>query len=431
MNKWFKNAYILGKNGLEKNSIVIKDGHLYFADDYDGGGLDGIEEIDCEGLTIAPSFVDPHVHLREPGASYKETIKSGTEAAAKGGYSHVFSMPNVSPAPATLEGLQKQLDIIKEAAVINVLPYGTITSEGNGRSGLSDMECLAAYVRGFSDDGRGVQERELMKAAMLKAKELDRLIVAHCEDESLLKNGYIHDGEYARIHRHRGICSESEWGQVERDVALAKETGCSYHVCHISAKETVDIIRRAKSDGVDVSCETAPHYLILTDMDLKEEGRFKMNPPIRSIQDRAELLRGIADGTIDMIATDHAPHSADEKSGGLEKSLFGIVGLEIAFSLLYTYLVKKGIISLERLVELMSYAPAKRFKIPEIQKFISHGMPANITILDLNKKYIIDPESFVTMGRATPFGGYEVQGEVVYTVVNGKTVYSALSRKAR
>lgn len=362
---------------------------------------------------IFPGFCDVHVHLRQPGFSYKETIKSGTQASAHGGYTTVFSMPNLKPVPDSAEHLKEQLDIIKKDAVINVLPYGAITVGQNGEE-LSDMEGMAKDVIAFSDDGRGVQSEEMMKEAMLRAKALGKIIVAHCEDNSLLHGGYIHDGVYASEHSHRGICSESEWGPIKRDLELCKQTGCAYHVCHISCKESVELIRQAKAQGVDVTCETGPHYLILTDVDLKEDGRFKMNPPLRSKEDRQALIEGVLDGTIDMIATDHAPHSQEEKSRGLEKSAFGIVGIETAFQLLYTHLVKKNIISLERLVELLAVNPRKRFGLEYDNSF---------TVWDLDKKTVINPSDFLSMGKATPFEGEEVFGECELTVCNGKTAY--------
>lgn len=362
---------------------------------------------------IFPGFCDVHVHLRQPGFSYKETIKSGTQASAHGGYTTVFSMPNLKPVPDSAEHLKEQLDIIKKDAVINVLPYGAITVGQNGEE-LSDMEGMAKDVIAFSDDGRGVQSEEMMKEAMLRAKALGKIIVAHCEDNSLLHGGYIHDGVYASKHSHRGICSESEWGPIKRDLELCRQTGCAYHVCHISCKESVELIRQAKAQGIDVTCETGPHYLILTDEDLKEDGRFKMNPPLRSKEDRQALIEGVSDGTIDMIATDHAPHSQEEKSRGLEKSAFGIVGIETAFQLLYTHLVKKNIISLERLVELLAVNPRKRFGLEYDNSF---------TVWDLDKKTVINPSDFLSMGKATPFEGEEVFGECELTVCNGKTAY--------
>ena len=362
---------------------------------------------------IFPGFCDVHVHLRQPGFSYKETIKSGTQASAHGGYTTVFSMPNLKPVPDSAEHLKEQLDIIKKDAVINVLPYGAITVGQNGEE-LSDMEGMAKDVIAFSDDGRGVQSEEMMKEAMLRAKALGKIIVAHCEDNSLLHGGYIHDGVYASKHSHRGICSESEWKPIKRDLELCRQTGCAYHVCHISCKESVELIRQAKAQGIDVTCETGPHYLILTDEDLKEDGRFKMNPPLRSKEDRQALIEGVLDGTIDMIATDHAPHSQEEKSRGLEKSAFGIVGIETAFQLLYTHLVKKNVISLERLVELLAVNPRKRFGIEYDNSF---------TVWNLDKKTVINPSDFLSMGKATPFEGEEVFGECELTVCNGKTAY--------
>ena len=362
---------------------------------------------------IFPGFCDVHVHLRQPGFSYKETIKSGTQASAHGGYTTVFSMPNLKPVPDSAEHLKEQLDIIKKDAVINVLPYGAITVGQNGEE-LSDMEGMAKDVIAFSDDGRGVQSEEMMKEAMLRAKALGKIIVAHCEDNSLLHGGYIHDGVYASEHSHRGICSESEWKPIKRDLELCRQTGCAYHVCHISCKESVELIRQAKAQGVDVTCETGPHYLILTDEDLKEDGRFKMNPPLRSKEDRQALIEGVLDGTIDMIATDHAPHSQEEKSRGLEKSAFGIVGIETAFQLLYTHLVKKNIISLKKLIELLAVNPRKRFGLEYDNSF---------TVWDLDKKTVINPSDFLSMGKATPFEGEEVFGECELTVCNGKTAY--------
>lgn len=382
-----------------------------------GGASDTVFQFD--NCAVFPGFIDVHVHLREPGFSYKETVETGSKACARGGYSTVCSMPNLNPVPDSFGHLSEQLELIKKDAVINILPYGSITVGQNGEQ-LSDMDAMADYVCAFSDDGKGVQSDEMMRAAMLKAKSLGKMIVAHCEDNSLLNGGYIHLGKYAAEHGHRGICSESEWKPIERDLKLAAETGCAYHVCHISTKESVELIRKAKAAGVNVTCETAPHYLILSDKDLQEHGRFKMNPPLRDESDRMALLEGICDGTIDMIATDHAPHSAEEKSRGLEKSAMGIVGIETAFPLLYTYLVKENIITLDRLVELMSINPAKRFGL---NSGLCGGMPADFTVFDLNKKYTIDPEEFLSKGRATPFEGYEVFGECLMTVCGGKIAW--------
>ena len=364
--------------------------------------------------TVFPGFCDVHVHFREPGFSYKETIKTGTLAAARGGYTAVCTMPNLDPVPDSKEHLARQLEIIERDAAINVFPYGAITVGEKGEK-LADMEEIAQSVIAFSDDGRGVQSEEMMIAAMEKAKSLGKLIVAHCEVNELLRGGYIHDGVYAKAHGHRGISSESEWRQIERDCRLAKQTGCAYHVCHISTKESVDIIRRAKADGVNVSCETAPHYLLLDENDLKEDGRWKMNPPLRSSEDREALIRGMIDGTIDCIATDHAPHSADEKSRSLEKSAFGIVGIETAFPLLYTGLVKTGVITLDRLLELICVNPRKRFNIP------NNGF----SVWDLNSEYEIDPKEFISMGRATPFEGQIVFGKCMLTVCDNKTAFKA------
>ena len=379
----------------------------------DGGLLSAVENY-----IIVPGLCDVHVHFREPGFSYKETIASGSAAAAHGGYTAVCTMPNLSPVPDSAEHLQVQLDAIKRGAAIKVLPYGAITVGEKGEK-LADMEAMSDKVCAFSDDGKGVQNDEMMREAMPAAKRLGKIIAAHCEDNSLLFGGYIHDGEYARMHGHRGISSASEYKQIERDLRLAEETGCAYHVCHISTKESVELIRQAKARGVNVTCETAPHYLVLCDEDMQEDGRFKMNPPLRSREDKKALIEGIKDGTIDMIATDHAPHSAEEKGRGLEKSLMGVVGLETAFPVLYTELVTKNIITLDRLVELMSFKPKERFGIDTNNDF---------TVFDISEAYKIDPEDFLSMGRATPFAGREVFGRCLLTVHNGKVVYKAEDR---
>ncbi len=372
--------------------------------------LDGTE-IDIDSLTILPGFCDVHVHFREPGFSYKETISSGSRAAARGGYTSVCTMPNLSPVPDSAETLKVQQDIIDRDAVIGVYPYGAITKgeKGGEQSDMADMTGAVA----FSDDGRGVQSDDMMMSAMLEAKKLNKIIVAHCEVNELLKGGYIHDGQYAKKHGHRGICSMSEYAQIERDIKLAKQTGCAYHVCHISTKESVDIIRQAKKDGVDVTCETAPHYLVLDDSYLKEDGAYKMNPPLRDKSDRLALIEGILDGTIDMIATDHAPHSLEEKSRGLEKSLFGIVGLETAFPVLYTNLVLKGVISLDKLLVLLNDNPRKRFDIPF----------DGFSVWDLNSQYTIRAEQFLSKGKSSPFIGKQVYGKNILTVYKGKVVY--------
>ena len=354
-----------------------------------------------------------HVHFREPGFSYKETIASGSRAAARGGYTAVCAMPNLNPVPDSLEHLRPELDLIRDTAAIAVYPYAAITVEEKGER-LAALEELAPHVIAFSDDGRGVQDPDMMRLAMKTAKGLGKVIAAHCEDNGLLRGGYIHDGAYAAAHGHRGICSESEWGPIARDVKLTAETGCAYHVCHISCKESVNIIRRAKAAGVDVTCETAPHYLLMNENSLQEDGRFKMNPPVRSRADQEALVEGLCDGTIDMIATDHAPHSAGEKSRGLAGSAFGIVGIETAFPLLYTHLVRQGVISLEKLVDLLAVAPRKRFSIPLGEEY---------TLWDLDAAYAIDPADFLSMGRATPFAGWQVQGKCMGTVLNGRCVY--------
>lgn len=378
----------------------------------------GLSPVISKKYIIVPGLCDVHVHFREPGFSYKETIASGSAAAAHGGYTAVCTMPNLDPVPDSAEHLQVQLDAIKRGAAIKVLPYGAITVGEKGER-LADMEAISDKVCAFSDDGKGVQNDEMMREAMTAAKRLGKIIAAHCEDNSLLFGGYIHDGEYAKAHGHRGISSASEYKQIERDLRLAEETGCAYHVCHISTKESVELIRQAKAHGVNVTCETAPHYLVLCDEDMQEDGRFKMNPPLRSREDKQALIEGIKDGTIDMIATDHAPHSAEEKGRGLEKSLMGVVGLETAFPVLYTELVTKNIITFDRLVELMSFKPKERFGIDTNNDF---------AVFEIGEAYKIDPKDFLSMGRATPFAGREVFGRCLLTVHNEKVVYKAEER---
>ena len=379
----------------------------------------GLSGFDSSEYVIFPSFCDVHVHFREPGFSYKETIATGSRAAARGGYTAVCTMPNLNPVPDSVENLGIQRRLIEETACIHVYPYGAITVGEQGEA-LSDLEGMAPGVVGFSDDGRGVQSDDLMRQAMLRAKALGKPIVAHCEVNSLLRGGYIHDGDYAKAHGHRGICSESEWGQIARDLQLVKETGCAYHVCHVSAKESVALIRKAKAEGLDVTCETGPHYLVMDDSDLQEDGRFKMNPPLRSRADREALVAGIQDGTIEVIATDHAPHTAAEKARGLAGSAMGIVGLETAFPLLYKYLVLEGVITLEKLVALMSANPRRIFAL---EGGVEEGDAADFTVLDLGAEYAVDPGTFLSKGRATPFAGWKVQGRAVLTVVGGKEVY--------
>ena len=415
MNCILKNATIYTGKKFIKTDIAISGGKIEKIGDCDCS----YEKIDLEGKYIFPGFIDVHVHLREPGFSYKETIKTGTMAAARGGYTHICSMPNLNPVPDSVENINKQLDIIKKDSVIAVYPFASITKNQIGEE-LSDMDALSEFAIGFSDDGRGVQSEEMMIKAMKKAKSLDKIISAHCEDNSLLFGGYIHDGEYAKAHGHRGICSESEWGPIKRDMELLKKTGAKEHICHISAKESVEIIRQAKKDGLFVTCETGPHYLVFNDMDLIEDARFKMNPPIRSEEDRVALVEGIKDGTIDMIATDHAPHSAEEKAMGLEKSPMGIVGIETAFPVLYTELVKKGIITLEKLMELMHDNPMDRFGIGTN---IEVGEMANLCVYDLDNEYTIDKNEFLSMGKATPFDGKKVYGRCKITFYEGEIVW--------
>ena len=417
MEYLLKNGQVFTNNRFQSVDILLRDGQIAAV----GGSISsgGSVSINLGGAFVFPGLVDVHVHLREPGFSYKETIAAGTLAAAHGGYAHLGAMPNLNPVPDSRAHLQVQLEAIARDARVHVHPYGAITVGERGEE-LADLAAMAPDVLGFSDDGKGVQDSKMMERAMCLARDLGKPIVAHCEDNSLLRGGYIHDGEYARLHGHRGICSESEWGQIARDLELAKRTGCKYHVCHVSAKESVELIRRAKAEGVDVTCETGPHYLLMSDMDLQEDGRFKMNPPIRSRADREALVEGILDGTIDMIITDHAPHSAQEKSLGLEKSLMGVVGLECAFAVLYTGLVKTGILSLEKLLDLMHTAPARRFGVGTP---IAPGQPADLTVFDLEKKWTVDPEKFLSLGRATPFAGWEVQGACKMTLIGGEIAW--------
>ncbi len=412
-----KNAdvYGYGKSDLLISDSVIVD----ISASIDISSADEVYYLD--GLSVFPGFTDVHVHLCEPGFSYKETIATGTKAAARGGYTTVCSMPNLDPVPDSMANLRQQLDIIEKDAVINVVPFASLTKGQRGER-ISDMEVMARFVAGFSDDGRGVQDEDMMRLCMIKARNLNKIISAHCEDEALLHGGYIHDGEYAALNGHKGICSESEWGPIKRDIELLKETGASYHVCHVSAKESIELIRSAKSHGLDITCETGPHYLVFNDMDLREDGGFKMNPPIRAEEDRLALIEGIKDGTIDMIATDHAPHSAEEKSRGL-KSLNGIVGIETAFPVLYTELVKTGVITTDKLIELMSINPARRFGIDSGLKV---GAGANLTVFNLNDEYSITSADFLSKGKSTPFEGKRVFGKCVLTICGGRIAYSCI-----
>ncbi len=410
MKALFRGARIY-ENGMMKTQDVVFDGVSLSA--FTGDLSSFSSSLIFDNIAILPGFCDVHVHLREPGFSYKETIESGSSAAAHGGYTAVLTMPNLNPAPDSREGLDAQLAAIRRGAEIAVIPYGTITKGSLGEE-LSDMEEIAPDVVAFSDDGKGVQSDDMMRSAMLRARSLGKMIVAHCEDNSLLCGGYIHDGRYAREHGHKGICSESEWRQIARDIELLRDTGAAYHVCHVSTKESVEIIRHAKAEGIDITCETAPHYLTLDDSVLEEDGRFKMNPPLRDASDREALIAGLLDGTVDMIATDHAPHSFEEKSRGLEGSLMGVVGIETAFPVIYTELVKKGIITLERAVELLSVKPRERFGIQTDVGF---------TVFDLGEEYTVDPERFLSKGRSTPYKDARVYGKCLATVYSGKAVY--------
>ena len=414
----FKGGTVI-RNGKSERCDVVVRGKLIEQIAANVEPVEGDRVIDCNGLVLSAGLVDLHVHLREPGFSAKETIATGTAAAAHGGFTTVCSMPNLAPAPDSVETLKLQQDIIDRDAIIKVLPYATITRKRYGRE-LVDFELLAPMAAGFSDDGSGVQDEAVMRQAMEAAVKNNTLIAAHCEVDELLRGGYIHDGEYAAQHGHKGICSESEWAQIERDIAIAEELGCRYHVCHISTKESVELIRQAKSRGVKITCETGPHYLTMCDMDLQEDGRFKMNPPIRSAADRDALVEGLKDGTIDVVATDHAPHTADEKSRGLALSAMGVVGLETSFPVIYTHLVRKGIISLEKCIEVMAEAPRRIFSLGE---GLEEGAAADIALFDLNAEWDVDPEKFHSAGRATPFQGWHLWGECCLTMVDGEIVY--------
>ncbi|MDD6604085.1 MAG: dihydroorotase [Eubacteriales bacterium] len=418
-----KDASVYTGAGFDKLDILIKNSFI----DTIGTSIpsDGVDVVfNAQDKYLIPGFVDVHVHLREPGFCYKETIASGTAACAAGGYTAVCPMPNLNPAPDSVENIKKEQDIIDRDAVINVYPFASITKGRRGGGETVDFESLKDLAVGFSDDGTGVQEDAVMERAMTECARLDKVISAHCEVNELLRGGYIHDGEYCRQHGHKGICSASEYLQIERDCRLAEKTGVQYHVCHISAKESVDIIRKAKARGVRVTCETGPHYLTMCDMDLQEDGRFKMNPPIRSNEDKLALIEGIVDGTIDVIATDHAPHSAEEKAKGLAGSAMGVVGVETAFGVMYTKLVKTGVISLTKLIELMSINPRRIFNLPGGE--IKVGAVADLALLDLKKEWVVNPDEFLSMGRATPFEGWRLWGKNVLTICKGEIVYEAL-----
>ena len=423
MTTLIKGALCYQGDKFKQLDVLIKNGKIdTLSTSISENGVDKV--FFAQDKYLIPGFVDVHVHLRQPGFSYKETIKTGTQAAAAGGYTVVCSMPNVDPVPDCIEGIKAQTDIIEKDAVIDVYPFASITKGRKGCGELVDFDELKDIAIGFSDDGTGVQDGEDMKNAMMQCAKLGKIISAHCEVNSLLNGGYIHDGEYCKEHNHKGICSASEYEQIERDCILAKETGVQYHVCHISTKESVDIIRKAKADGVDVTCETGPHYLTMCDMDLKEDGRFKMNPPLRSIEDRQALIEGVLDGTVDVIATDHAPHSKDEKSRGLAKSAMGVVGLETSFGVLNTKLVKTNVITLEKLVDMMSVRPREIFNIDGGK--IAEGEVADLALLDIDKEWTVNPNEFYSMGRSTPFEGWKLQGKNVLTICKGEIVYEAL-----
>ena len=419
MRYLLQNAQLLSSGGVFRAAdVLLSGGRIVSIGDRISCHADAVS-IDLHKAVLFPGFVDVHVHLREPGFSYKETIRTGTLAAAHGGFAHVAAMPNLDPVPDCAAALAVQRAIIEKDALVHVHPYGAV-SVGEKGERLADLEGLAPGVIAFSDDGRGVQSESLMREAMMQCRRLGKILAAHCEDNSLLHGGYIHDGAYARAHGHRGICSESEWGPIARDLRLAEQTGCAYHVCHVSTKESVALIRAAKRRGVDVTCETAPHYLTFTDEDLQEDGRFKMNPPLRAREDRDALIEGLLDGTIDMLVTDHAPHSREEKARGLEKSAMGVVGLETSFAASYSALVQTGILPLGKLVDLMHGAPMRRFGCGTE---LAEGQPADLTAFDLTKTYTVDPETFLTMGRATPFAGRALTGVCKLTMIGGSPIW--------
>lgn len=418
-----KDAFVFLEDHFEKLDVLIKNSKIdTIAASICDNGVDRV--FFAKDKYLIPGFVDVHVHLREPGFSYKETIKSGSMAASSAGYTGVCAMPNIDPVPDSVENIKVETDIIEKDAVINVYPFASITKGRKGKGELVDFDSLKDIAVGFSDDGTGVQVGDDMEKAMTQCAKLGKIISAHCEVDELLKGGYIHDGEYCKAHNHKGICSESEYEQIARDCILAEKTGCKYHVCHISTKESVEIIRQAKAKGINITCETGPHYLTMCDADLQEDGRFKMNPPIRSDEDRKALIEGLVDGTIDVIATDHAPHSLEEKSKGLEGSAMGVVGLETAFAVLYTKLVKSDIITLEKLIKRMSVRPREIFSLGS--GLIKEGEIADLALLDLDKKWTVNPDEFVTMGRATPFEGWHLQGKNILTICKGDVVYEAI-----
>ncbi len=414
-----KGGILIDGEGRRVADVLVRDG-VVSAIGPDIVEASGAEVTDCRGKFVSAGFTDVHVHFREPGQSYKETIRSGSLAAAHGGYTTVCAMPNLAPVPDSPETLALEQDIIDRDACIEVLPYASITL---GRKGLelTDFAALKGHCCAFSDDGSGVQDEAMMLRAMEAAAREDVILAAHCEDNTLLRGGYIHDGRWCAAHGHKGICSESEWGQIARDLALAGKTGCRYHVCHISCAESVRLIRDAKARGVRVTCETAPHYLTLCEDDLQEDGRFKMNPPLRRAEDREALVEGLRDGTIDAIATDHAPHSAEEKSRGLAGSAMGIVGLETAFPVLYTELVIPGKVRLERIIEALTTGPRRAFRLPGGR--VEPGAPADLTVIDPQADWTVDPADFLSLGRATPFAGKRVRSRIILTLKGGKPVW--------
>lgn len=419
---------ILLKNGRQINEnnelvavdLLVKDGIIIEMNEC----IENTEAqvYDLAGKLVSPGLIDVHVHLREPGYERKETIETGTKAAARGGYTTIAAMANTIPVPDSMESVTYIEGLLQQSAQVRVFPYAAITLGERGQE-IVDVEALSeTSILGFSDDGRGIQEAGVMYQAMQRAKAVNKPIVAHCEDDSLLFGGYLHDGEYAKANGHRGILSVSESAQIARDIMLAQATGVHYHICHISTKESVELVRFAKAQGINVTAEVSPHHLILCDTDIvNDDPNFKMNPPLRADADRIACVQGLLDGTIDVIATDHAPHHEDEKAWGIETAPFGIVGLETAFPLMYTKFVKTGKMTLKQLIDCMSTKPANIFNLP--YGTLEVGAAADITIIDLDKEMEIDSSQFLSKGKNTPFNGYNVTGWPVMTLVGGRVAY--------
>jgi dihydroorotase len=421
MKLLIKNGNILCHNGeMQTVDIRIEEGKI--AEIGKHLKASGETIMNADGKLVAPGFIDVHVHLREPGGEQKETIETGTLAAARGGFTTICAMPNTKPVPDTVEHLKNLKERIKENAHVRVLPYASITVKEAGQE-LTDFESLqkeGAFA--FTDDGAGVQNAGIMLKAMKKAAALQASVVAHCEDNTLVFGGVVHDGVFAKTHNIQGIPSVCEAVHIARDVLLAEAAGCHYHVCHISTKESVRTVRDAKKAGIHVTAEVTPHHLLLTEEDIPGlDANYKMNPPLRSKEDREALINGLLDGTIDCIATDHAPHTIEDKQAGIYKAPFGIVGLETAFPLLYSRFVQTGIFTLKKLVDWMTIKPAEIFKLPYGR--LEEGAAADLVIIDLNLEKEIVPQHFASKGRNTPFGGWKCKGWPIATFVNGKLVW--------